>query len=263
VIQNFSGLQNGLSVGASQTWAANTGNLSIAGPVANTNVLTLTAGSAQTGTISGAVTGTGGSVVKSGSGVWVLSAANNYTGGTTVSGGTLRFSGANASVGNVNVASGARLEIGATNTLPAATGLTLSGGTLALAGNFNQTFATGLNLLAGTTSTIDFGAVGTGNTISFGDSSGNWTTGTSLTITNYTFGSDQLRFGSNATGLSTLQLAGINFVGFAPGAEIDSAGFVTPVPEPSTYAALAGVIALAVALRRRNARTRVNTDSLV
>jgi autotransporter-associated beta strand protein len=253
-----------LVLGAAQTWNASGGNLTIESPViTDGNTLTLAAESGKSGTISGAITGTGGRVEKIGSGSWTLFGSNNYTGGTTVNGGALRFSGANINVGTVTVASGAVLEIGRSETLPATTGLTLSGGTLALAGNFNQTFTSGLNLTASTTSTIDFGTPGSANTISFGSSSGNWTTGTSLTIANYTAGSDQLRFGSTSTGLSALQLAGITFTGFAPGAEISGAGFVTPVPEPSTYAALAGALAMALAAyrRRRSARARTELKS--
>lgn len=70
----------------------------------------------------------------------------------------------------------------------------------------------------------------------------------SLTIQNYTPGVDTLRVGTDATGLTTGQLAKISFNGTTP-AQISSTGYVTPVPEPSA-ALLAAFGILGLASRR-------------
>jgi hypothetical protein len=58
--------------------------------------------------------------------------------------------------------------------------------------------------------------------------------------------------------LSGAQLSAITINGV--GAQIDSSGFVTPVPEPGTYAALAGAMALGfVAYRRRRKQSSPDT----
>jgi autotransporter-associated beta strand protein len=59
---------------------------------------TLTVGSNNLSTtVSGVISGTGGSLTKTGNGTLTLSGANTYTGATTVSGGTLEISGSIAS----------------------------------------------------------------------------------------------------------------------------------------------------------------------
>lgn len=75
---------------------------------------TLIFGTGNNKTISGAITGTG-SLYKQGSGNVTLSAANSYTGLTTVSSGTLSLSGSGAlsSSGSLTVASGATFDISA------------------------------------------------------------------------------------------------------------------------------------------------------
>ncbi|MBI1207738.1 MAG: DUF4347 domain-containing protein [Azospirillum sp.] len=73
-----------LGLGASET----IGSLSGAGAV-TLGANTLTLNQAADGTLSGVISGTGGSLVKQGSAVLTLSATNTYTGGTTVSAGTL------------------------------------------------------------------------------------------------------------------------------------------------------------------------------
>lgn len=81
------------------------------------------------------------SVNKTGSGIWNLSGANTYSGGTTVTNGTLRLSGANATLGvgnvfvlstanNLNITSGVLNAISDTATLSLA-----GGGTAGVADN--------------------------------------------------------------------------------------------------------------------------------
>ena len=63
----------------------------------------LTAGTADSATFAGAIFGSG-AFVKTGSGTLTLTGANNYTGGTTISAGTLEFGGGGSIAGNVTFA---------------------------------------------------------------------------------------------------------------------------------------------------------------
>lgn len=208
---------------------------------------TLSFNSSSNSTLNTIITGTG-SVVKAGTGSMNVTTTNNYSGGTTISGGAIRFSAANTDIGPATVNAGGALQIGASNALPAATSVTLAGGSLALAGAFNQSLTTALSMSS--SSTLDFGSGFGASAIVFGDSSGQTWTGT-LTVSSFsTAGGDTLRFGTSSSALSGSQLAAISFNGI--GAQIDASGFVTPVPEPEAIAAIFGAGALAfVAFRRR------------
>lgn len=125
--------------------------------------------------------------------------------------------------------------------------LTLGGGTLAT-GGLTPAATLGTLTLSGA-STIDFGS-GT-SAVAFADSPGAGWNGT-LTIANYTSGTDTLRFGTSSSGLTSTQLALTDF-GSGYTTQIDSLGYVTGVgaiPEPSTYAALFGAAALGLAFWR-------------
>jgi autotransporter-associated beta strand protein len=78
-------------------------------------------------TLSGAISGSGG-LTKTSTGALILSSANSYTGGTTVSGGTLdaHVSGSLSS-GNVAVASGAMLTLESTTSMATTADLLLNG----------------------------------------------------------------------------------------------------------------------------------------
>lgn len=211
------------------------------------NTLTIdSASSFSTGvTISGS-----GSVVKSGTGTATLSSNNNYSGGTTINAGALRFTATNTVLGPVTVNSGGTLQLGASSVLPAGSAITLAGGSLALMGAFNQTVTPGLAMSAG--STIDFGSGFGASALVFGDSSGLTWTGTLLVSNFSTAGGDTLRFGTNNTALTSGQLASISFDGIA--AQIDASGFVTPVPEPEAFASVLGAASLAWWVWRRRQR---------
>lgn len=160
--------------------------------------------------------------------------AFGLTGTTTITGGTLRLGVDNA------IGSGA---------------LTLGGGTLDL-NDFNQT--AGALTVAGD-SFLDF--TGT-SALTLADSSAIGWNGT-LTVLNFDAG-DSFRVGTTAGGLTSAQLNSIIIGGYL--AQIDASGYLSAsstlaVPEPSTYAALAGVAALGLAAlhRRRRHQLAVTT----
>ncbi len=83
-------------------------------------VLTISNGSGDTATLSTTLNGSGGGLVKAGSGTITLSGSSNaYTGATEVSGGTLALSGgtAMADSSNVTVDSGATLRLASSETV--------------------------------------------------------------------------------------------------------------------------------------------------
>ena len=118
-------LAGGSSTGQSQTWANNSSQSF----VVNSGVQigkqdTLTLGGSGSGSISGVVSENSasgsnkGKLAKSGAGTWVLSGANTYSGGTTISVGTLEFAKTNSmpSSGTVSVSSSATLAVNAGGT---------------------------------------------------------------------------------------------------------------------------------------------------
>jgi hypothetical protein len=115
---------------------------------------------------------------------------------------------------------------------------------------FSETLGT---LTLSATSVIDLGA-GT-SALVFADSSGTtWGTSVGLSFINFTAGVDSIRFGTTSGGLTSTQLAQITINGGA--ATIDSSGFlVSSIPEPSTYALLAGGAGLLLAAGRRGRRS--------
>lgn len=210
----------------------NTSNVSWSGSGNTARSVTLRGTSTHANTMSAAFgdNGTGKtSITKQGSGRWILSGNNTFTGTITIDAGILEL-GSAASGGN-----GAELV--------------MNGGTFAT-GGFSETFTT---LTLSANSTIDFGS-GDSDLV-FADSSGTaWGGSISLTIINFTEGVDSIKFGINRDGLTLDQLGQITINGQA--ASIDDSGFLSAVaiPEPSSYALLAGVGTLALAGLRRRSR---------
>jgi autotransporter-associated beta strand protein len=208
--------------------------------------LTLQGSTAGTGEISGTITdsvaGNAGqlatSVTKAGTGTWTLSGANTYTGATTVSAGTLLISGTLAGTSGVTV-SGGTLQLGAAERINNSATLTLSGGALNV-GGFSETLGA-LALTNATASSLDF-ASGASILLFSGITSD---TGT-LAITNWTSGSDSLRFTSNAN-----LLASSFTVNGGAATILNQGGYFEVVPEPATWALLAFSLTTVMVLRRR------------
>jgi autotransporter-associated beta strand protein len=125
------------------------------GPTSSTTTLTLTGSNTGNNTIKGVLADhTTGllAVAKSGSGTWILSGANTYSGGTTVNAGILEFDTAPTLVNNTTLqANGGTLRFKVTTGSPTVgTGVTAtvaSGATLELAGSV-AALAAGANRVA-------------------------------------------------------------------------------------------------------------------
>jgi fibronectin-binding autotransporter adhesin len=170
----------------------------------------------QSATYAGAIIGFL-SLTKIGSGVETLSGANTYFGATTVRQGTLALGGAN--------------RIPNTNSVVLGDATNLTSGTFSTSG-FNQDLTPGVaTLTLARSSTIDLGAGS--STLSFVNS--NTTLNGSLpawngtlSVSGWTYGSDHLVIGTDASGLATSQLNQFKFGNFIQGASISSVGEITP-----------------------------------
>ena len=199
-----------------------TGNVQNVGyTIGGKDIDTLFAGVIQNG-------GGATALTKVGTGTLTLSGANTYTGATTVTAGTL--------------------ALGANDVFANASPITLNGGTLA-AGTFTDTLGT-LDLDANSSITL-----GVGGSLFFADSSALSSAWGSfnLSIGGSFVNATSIRFGSSSASLTPAQLALISINGQS--AIIDNDGYLSAIPEPSTWAALAGLygLAFAAAGRRRRA----------
>jgi hypothetical protein len=167
-------------------------------------------------TVSGQVTG-GHELIKSGAGTVILSSAagNGYTGGTSVSAGTLyvnNTSGSGTGTGSVTVGSGATLAGSGTIKPTGGAGVTISGGAT-LAPGSNQTANAYIN---GGTGAVNATGTGGGLTLDNTEASSNLLTisgGAKLTFalgstTPYVGGSGALNFAHPNTDSTFLNLTG-------------------------------------------------------
>lgn len=254
------------------------GNVSVAGTGAltltNSGTISVGAGSATTATISAILGGTVG-MTKTDSGTLILSGANNYTGATTISGGTLQLGASNVLPNStaVTVAGGAALNLNTySDTIGSLSGsgtVTLGTGTLTLGGNMNLSAGSlslnGLNgklvLASGSTNSVGTLSVTQSSTIDFGTGSGSIlnvssltiASGATLTIANWSDAADffYLTTLAGSSLLSQIQFTGYNPATYPTKWQTWSDNQVTPVPEPATYgAALLGLGTLLAGWRR-------------
>jgi fibronectin-binding autotransporter adhesin len=221
------------------------GNITTSGSVTGTRTLNLGgAGNiTTTGVISDGVATLG--LSKNGAGTVTLSGPNTYTGGTTINGGTL--------------------AVGVNNALPTGTAIAITSGTLDM-GSFTST-ATSLDISNTATLKFNMGSVAAGNSTALLALSGAFTEtadGGSYVIDfgNSTFGSvgtyKLLSFSSVAgtfaandfsvSNLASGVVGSLSLTGTNLSFIVTS---ISAVPEPSTYAALAGLVVLGLATMRR------------
>jgi fibronectin-binding autotransporter adhesin len=193
--------------------------------------VTLTGTNTDDNTIAAAFTNSGSgatSILKQGTGRWIISGNNIHTGTTTIDAGILEL-GSDTGGGN-------------------GSNMILNGGTFAT-GGFSETFGT---LDVNANSIIDLGNSLTGSALAFANSSTEtWTPSVSLSIVNFTDGLDSVFFGVG--GLSPDQLAQIRING-THYALLNGSGFLAlgaAIPEPSAFALLAGLGGLMIAATRR------------
>lgn len=227
-------------------------------------------------TISSIITGANG-FTKTGNGTLNLSGANTYIGATIISGGTL-VAAVNTlvSTSSVTVNSGGTLLLsGNGRHLGANSDVFLNGGTFNT-GGFSEPTTTHTNAAASyigpltlqATSTLD---LATGSSIiAFTNSSTKTWTGT-LNIYNWSGtallgnGTDQVYFGTDATGLTVAQLNSINFYSdngttflgtgiFAPDLDGEVIPTLVPVPEASTWVGAALALAAVGWTQRKRLR---------
>ncbi|MEI7773194.1 MAG: autotransporter-associated beta strand repeat-containing protein, partial [Verrucomicrobiota bacterium] len=142
---NLAGTTGGGVIDQSGTGAlVLTGSVTATGAGAKT--LTLQGSTSGTGEISGVIANNSGTnttaLLKQGTGKWILSGTNTYSGGTTVSQGTLRLGSASAiGTGSLTLNAGVTLEVASPFILPSSTKI--------WNGNFNVLTSGSLDLTAG------------------------------------------------------------------------------------------------------------------
>lgn len=214
----------------------------------------------ESGTLSG-----GGGITKLGTGTLLVTASNNFTGAVDVQAGVLNLNSSTGSAAgstvSVAVATNAVLLISQSGQVNDAATVSLSGGTIQRASGVSETFGA-LSLTAA--SFLDYTSGTHGNLTFTGGSSYNAGTN-NLTLNNF-FQNNSLTLGgvdlssqipASFSGTSFTSANGLFTINSVSGAFISSynAGAntftIVAIPEPSTYAAAAGLIALLLWPHRR------------
>jgi autotransporter-associated beta strand protein len=220
----------------------------VAGNITNSQSTSVIGGPGNL-TLSGSLSsGVASGFSKTGTGTVTLSGgtANTLSGTVTVGEGTLKLdktAGVNAIAGNLTISNSAVLLVAQSNQVNNSSAVTLSGGTIQRGSGVSEVFGN-LNLTTG--SFLDFGTGSTG-TLSFGT----YTPSALLTVDNF-FQGNVLTFRSDLSG-SINNTNSFRFDNaFTSSWDSGSTTFtITAIPEPSTYLAAAGLLAVLMWPSRR------------
>lgn len=262
-----------ITTATASTITSSAGTLTLTGGITNNGNRVTFDGAGNTNVSTNKITGTGG-LTKTGNGTLTLSVANDYTGSTIISGGTLSAAvGTLVSTASTTVNNGGTLLLsGNGRHLGANADVFMNGGTFNTGGFAEPTTthdalpASYIGPMTLQQSSILNLATGT-SIIAFTNSSSKTWTGT-LSIYNWSGnlvtgnGTDQVYFGTDITGLTLGQLgqisfysdSGTTFLGNAAwGTDLDGEIVpLTPVPEPGTWVGAALALgAIGFTQRRR------------
>jgi fibronectin-binding autotransporter adhesin len=197
-----------------------------------------------TTTESGTLSGSGG-ITKLGTGTLIVTASNTFTGAVDVQAGLLNLNSATSSAAggttSVAVASGATLLISQNNQVNNTATVSLTGGTIRTAAGVSEAFG---NLTVTGSGFLDFGTTSyaNSNTISFGT----YTPSALLTINNFDYGSTLIFKSDLSSSITNSSFFAFNNGGIASSSwNAGTSTFtITAIPEPSTYLAAAGLLAV-------------------
>ncbi len=262
-LRNISGSN---SYGGTVTLTANTRINSDAGTLALTNASTLNGsgfnltvgGDGRTLIVSDIAIGAG-TLTKDGAGVLVLAGANSYTGGTTISSGTLQIgnnatysaSFATSAVTN-NGTLAFRIADGSVNVTPVISGtggvlVDSFGGTVTFSGT--NTYSGGTTVTAGTAAATTSASLGTGAVTLTG------TDATNRAVLTYNNTNAPLGFGA-------LLLDGETVVSLAAGTRISSSGVVT-INDTNNFIAISGAWSTGTNILISGTSVITNLDSTI